>query len=129
MLTPRVSFPVMVTHRLAEQKRFYEQILGFESVFFEQDFYLHLVHPHANIQLGMLIPNHPSQPEFLHPEMRTGGFINSFEVDDVVSAFEMANKQQLDIALTLKTEPWGQQHFILRDPAGFYVDVIQLQSS
>ncbi len=31
----------------------------------------------------------------------------------------------LNIAMHLKEEVWGQIHFMLQDPAGFHVDIVQ----
>lgn len=118
-------FPVLVAENLAELQAFYTRHFGFQSVFFDADFYLHLLHPGNGTQLGFLLPNHPSQPDFLHPLASLNGMVISFEVQDIQSALNQANTMALDIAMPFKVEPWGQSHFMVRDPAGFILDIVQ----
>ena len=35
----------------------------------------------------------------------------------------------LEIAFEYVEEPWGQRHFMVRDPAGLVVDVVEHQAS
>lgn len=125
MITFQAMFPVMVTNKLSEQNDFYQRVLGFDAVFFEPDFYLHLVSPSTGVQLGFLMPNHPSQPKFLRPMMLSEGYAISIEVPDITQALEQAKKLSLNITLPLTQEDWGQTHFMIKDPAGFYIDIIQ----
>ena len=61
-------FPVMVASNLELLKLYYESVFGFNAVFYDPEFYLHLVSPSSGSQLGFLVPNHASQPGFLHPQ-------------------------------------------------------------
>jgi uncharacterized glyoxalase superfamily protein PhnB len=124
MIEIDAMFPLMVTNNLEAVKQFYETIFGFKAVFYQDDFYLHLVSPN-NIQLGFLIPAHASQPEFLQQVMSPNGFNISLEVKDAALAYAEAQKLQLDFAMNLKTEEWGQVHFMVKDPAGLYLDIIE----
>ena len=125
MIEIEAMFPVMVTKNLDDVKQFYETVFGFNSVFYDPGFYLHLVSPTTGAQLGFLLPGHASQPEFLHPIMNTDGFVISLEVKDAGMAYSEAQKLNLSFAMELKQEDWGQIHFMLKDPAGFRVDVVQ----
>lgn len=49
----------------------------------------------------------------------------TFEVADASNAYAEAQKEGLDIAMTYMEESWGQNHFMLRDPAGFVIDIVQ----
>ena len=118
-------FPVLVTPNLASVKHFYEEKLGFSSVFYDENFYLHLLSPETNIELGFLIENHASQPSFLHTRMVSDGFILTFEVEDVEQSYVEAKVMGFEIALPLKEEVWGQKHFIAKDIAGFYLDFVE----
>lgn len=51
--------------------------------------------------------------------------IISFEIDDVDQEYDRARSSKLPILLSLRDEPWGQRHFITRDPSGVLVDVIK----
>ena len=126
MIDVDVMYPVMVANNLAALKEFYETVFGFNAVFYDANFYLHLISPNNTIQLGFLMPNHESQPAFLHTSMVTEGYVISLEVKDAALAFSEAQKMNLKVIIALKTEAWGQIHFMLADPAGFRVDIIQL---
>lgn len=125
MILTTALFPVLVARDLISLKSFYEEHFGFQTVFCEPSFYLHLAHPDRGFQLGFLVPDHPSQPDFLQQPTVSPGLVLSFEVDDAGVAYREAQTACLDIALALKEEPWGQRHFIVRDPSGFYVDIVQ----
>jgi uncharacterized glyoxalase superfamily protein PhnB len=126
MIEVDVMYPVMVTNGLAELKTFYETVFGFNAVYYDVNFYLHLVSPNGAIQLGFLMPNQENQPDFLHPLMVHNSFVISLEVKDATLAYVEATKMKLPIVMDLKVEEWGQVHFMLEDPAGFRVDVIQV---
>ena len=125
MIDIQAMFPVMVAANLEEIRQFYSSAFGFNAVFFDPDFYLHLVSPSTGIQLGFLVPNHPSQPEFLQAQMSTSGYVISFEVADAAKAYTEAQQLELNIVMPLKEEVWGQVHFIVEDPAGFKIDVVE----
>jgi catechol 2,3-dioxygenase-like lactoylglutathione lyase family enzyme len=125
MIEINAMFPVMVTANLEAVKHFYLTIFGFEAVFYDPSFYLHLVSPTTGIQLGFLVPNHSSQPEFLHALMSNHGYVTSFEVNDVKAVYEQVKSLNLNIAMELKEETWGQIHFMITDPAGIRIDVVQ----
>ncbi|MCD8522129.1 MAG: VOC family protein [Saccharospirillaceae bacterium] len=125
MIETDAMFPVMVTTNLDAIKAFYESVFGFSAAFFDPGFYLHLVSPNSGIQLGFLMPEHATQPEFLRPLMSTEGYVISLEVKDAAQAYAEAQKMNLTIAMALKEEVWGQIHFMLQDPGGFRIDVVQ----
>ena len=125
MIEIKAMFPVMVTPNLESVKQFYEEVFGFNAVFFDPDFYLHLTAPDKGAQLGFLIPNHDTQPEFLHSVMSADGYVISLEVEDAVAAYTEAKNLNLNIAMHLKEEVWGQTHFMIQDPSGLRVDVVQ----
>ena len=125
MIEIQAMFPVMVTSNLDAVKQFYETVFGFNAVFYNPDFYLHLVSPGTGAQLGFLLPNHGSQPAFLHPAMASDGYIISLEVKNAAKAYTEAKALDLNIVMHIKEEVWGQIHFMVQDPAGFRVDVVQ----
>lgn len=125
MIEVDAMFPVMVTKNLEAVKAFYGSVFGFNSVFYDAGFYLHLVSPDSGVQLGFLMPEHASQPDFLQPLMSPDGYVISLEVKDAERAYFEAQKMDLTMTTKLKEEAWGQVHFILKDPAGFRIDVVQ----
>lgn len=125
MIEVNAMFPVLVADNLEAIKEFYQGVFGFEVIFYDPNFYLHLASPNNGIQLGFLMPNHASQPAFLHSIMSADGFVISLEVKDATLAYAEAQKIALNFVIGLKEEEWGQVHFIIQDPAGFRIDVVQ----
>ncbi len=122
-------FPVFVSENLVALQEFYTQHFGFQAVFFDANFYLHLLHPESGVQLGFLIPDHPSQPAYLHPLANRDGMVISLEVKDINTALKQVSALALDIAMPYKEESWGQAHFMVRDPGGFVLDIVQQTGS
>lgn len=125
MIEVDAMFPVMVTENLEAVKTFYESVFGFNAVFYDADFYLHLVLPNSGVQLGFLMPEQASQPDFLRSMMSPDGYVISLEVNDAAHAYAEAQKMDLTMVMALKEEAWGQVHFMLEDPAGLRIDVVQ----
>jgi len=125
MIAIEAMFPVMVAPNLEVIKEFYETVFGFNAVFYEANFYLHLICPNSGAQLGFLVPDHSSQPQFLHGVMAANGYAISLDVKDAALAYEQAKNLNLHIVMDIKEEAWGQLHFMLQDPAGFRVDIVQ----
>jgi len=122
MIQPKSSFPVFIVPTPTKAVDFYQN-LGFAEVF-NSGWYIHMA-TESGVQIGFLEPNHPSQPEFLHSPASGSGSLFSLEVDDADVAYEAAKKIGLEIALELKSEEWGQRHFMLRDPHGLILDIVQ----
>ena len=89
---------------------------------------LHLHHEGSGAQLGFMLPDHPTQPPFLHPRAVAEGSVITVEVADVDAALAEAGRMGLEIAMGFREEPWGQRHFMVRDPAGLVVDVVAHQA-
>jgi len=125
MIKINSAFPLFVTKDIDAQKAFYTKVFGFESVFFDPEFYVHLVNPTNGIEIGFMLEGLPSQPNFLHTPAISEGLVVSFEVDNAQQAYEQAIKDGLDISFELKEEPWKQKHFMVRDPAGIVIDIVE----
>ena len=83
------------------------------------------MHPSNGIQLGFLVPDHSSQPAFLHQKLHTDGYVISLEVNEASQVWQQAQAMDLEIAMQLKREDWGQIHFMVKDPAGFTLDLVE----
>jgi len=104
MINAIAMFPVLVANDLKKLKEFYENNFGFITEFYQDDFYLHLLQPESKIQLAFMVPNHPSQPEFLHPTASSMGMVISFEVENAKDAYEKARQSGLNISFEHKVE-------------------------
>ena len=122
MISPKSSFPVFIVDTPSRAVDFYRH-LGFSEVF-NSGWYVHLA-TESGIQVGFLEPNHPSQPELLHSPFMGSGSLFSLEVDNAEEAYDDVKKLGLKIVMELKSEEWGQRHFMISDPHQLIVDIVQ----
>ncbi|MFG3341386.1 VOC family protein [Glycomyces sp. NPDC048151] len=117
-------YPVIATGDVAAARDFYVRHFGFE-VTFAADWYVSLRRPDApQYELALLDASHPTVPEG-HRTPISGGLILNFEVDDVDAEHErLVVRAGLKELLPLRTEAFGQRHFICEAPDGVLVDVI-----
>ncbi|WP_374777891.1 VOC family protein [Streptomyces sp. NBC_01310] len=117
-------YPVLATRDVAASRAFYTRHFGFE-VTFEADWYVSLRRPDApQYELALLDPAHPTVPEG-HRVALQGGLLLNFEVDDVDSEHQrLVAEAGLPEVLPLRTEEFGQRHFIVAAPDGVLIDVI-----
>jgi catechol 2,3-dioxygenase-like lactoylglutathione lyase family enzyme len=93
---------------------FYTQKLGFQIAFTYGDppFYGQVFRDGARLNL-----RHLDEPAF-RPELRGDLLSASITLDDPEPLFLEFQAAGVAFAQTLKTEPWGAQTFIVRDPDG-----------
>lgn len=117
-------YPVIGTDKLEESRDFYTTHFHFELTF-ENEWYVSLINSkNPAFQLALLDYQHPSVPEaFRQPAQ---GVLLNFEVEEVDAEYERLTAAGLPIHLELKSEAWGQRHFITADPNGLLIDVIKL---
>ena len=118
-------YPVIMTDRVSETAAFYRTFFGY-STSFETEWYVSLVHrsDSATWELAVLQFDHPTVPaEYRH---KTRGVLINVEVEDAAAEYDrLVGGESLTPILELRDEEFGQRHFIVADPAGTMVDVIQ----
>ena len=118
-------YPVIMTHDVAGSKAFYSEHFGFQ-VTFETDWYVSLkAAQEPPFELALLKADHPTVPKDFR-RVLSGGLILNFEVDEVDAEYERLRRAGLPIHLELRSEDFGQRHFITADPNGVLIDVIQV---
>jgi catechol 2,3-dioxygenase-like lactoylglutathione lyase family enzyme len=116
-------YPVICTAELGAARDFYTEWFGFE-ITFEADWYISLKRPGTpTYELALLDPTHPTvPPAYRHP---VRGLLLNFEVADVDAEWErLVVGGGLHVELDIRTEDFGQRHFIVADPSGVLIDVI-----
>ncbi|NUR97749.1 MAG: glyoxalase/bleomycin resistance/extradiol dioxygenase family protein [Kribbellaceae bacterium] len=116
-------YPVLGVTRMAESRDFYTRLFGFE-VTFEADWYVSLRRGSGTpYELALLDHAHPTVPDgYRRPAQ---GLLLNFEVEDVDAEWErLVVGAGLKPELELRTEEFGQRHFIVADPNGVLIDVI-----
>jgi uncharacterized glyoxalase superfamily protein PhnB len=117
-------YPVLMTDRVAETARFYEDHFRFRRLF-DSDWYIHLQSTEeASVNLAVLDRDHSTIPEARRGQQANGLLLN-FEVANVDAEYERAVAKGLNVLLAIRDEEFGQRHFIVQDPNGVMVDVIQ----
>ncbi|MEQ8901357.1 MAG: VOC family protein [Roseovarius sp.] len=116
-------YPVLMVEDVAEISTFYQTHFGFRSLF-DSDWYVHLQSSDdENVNLAILQGDHETIPEVARG--RASGVLLNFEVEDVDAIYENLKAKDLPMLLALRDEPFGQRHFITRDPSGVLIDVIK----
>lgn len=116
-------YPVICTTRVADTRDFYVEMFGFE-ITFEADWYVSLRRDgEPAYELAVLDASHPTLPEGYRQPV--AGLLLNFEVADVDGEYRrLVDGRGIEPVLTLRSEEFGQRHFIIADPAGSLVDVI-----
>ncbi|QLY33104.1 VOC family protein [Nocardia huaxiensis] len=117
-------YPVVGTTELAASRDFYTKWFGFD-ITFEADWYISLrrTDGERSFELALLDHTHPTIPDGYRKPVQ--GLLLNFEVDDVDAEWErMVVQGGLKAELPIRSEEFGQRHFIVADPSGVLIDVI-----
>lgn len=118
-------YPVVMTGDVAASKAFYTELFHFE-VTFDAEWYVSLkTRQEPPFELALLDAGHATIPEGFRHRLQEGLLLN-FEVDDVDREYERLRAAGLPIHLELRSEDFGQRHFITSDPNGILIDVIEV---
>lgn len=117
-------YPVLAVNNVAASRDFYIKHFGFELTF-EADWYVSLKlnqHP-RQYELALVDYAHPTMPPAFRKPVQ--GLILNFEVEDVEAEYARLIKHAgLPLHLDIRSEEFGQRHFITADPNGVLIDVI-----
>lgn len=119
----KALFPFVVTPNITESAAFYQEHFGFDVVY-DEDWYKHLMRADG-YQLGFLTPNLEGQPKEVRAEHSGKGFALTFEVDNIEESLQYFKDQGVQFTLEYTEEEWGQRHFVILDPSGTSVDIVQ----
>ena len=113
-------YPVLMSTNVAQASEFYVRHLGFEVVF-EADWYVSL--KRDQWELAILAHDHATIPaDFRSP---VNGLLLNFEVEDVDAEYtRLVTDAGLSERLSIRSEDFGQRHFIIEAPDGVLIDVI-----
>ncbi len=113
----------IITEKIAASKEFYTDVLNF-GVSFENEFYVLMHTPDKSAEISFLLANHPSQkPIFQQASSGVGTYL-TIEVDDVDAYYRNIKAKNVDIAIELRDEAWGDRHFTIVDPNGIGIDIV-----
>lgn len=122
-MNPQSIYPVIGTDQITVSRDFYTSHFDFDIVF-EADWYVSLKSKsNPAYELALLDYRHSSLPEAYRQPAR--GVLINVEVIDVDEIYTKLKEKGLPMILALRSEDWGQRHFITQDPNGILIDVIQ----
>ncbi len=116
-------YPVVMTGDVAASNAFYTEHFPFEVTFDAGWYVSWKTRQEPSFKLALLDAEHATIPEGSRHRLRAGLILN-LEVDDVDSEYEHLRATGLPIHLELRSEDFGQRHFIISDPNGVLIDVI-----
>ncbi len=120
-------YPLITVGDLAAQRAYYERVFQAQTMF-EASWFLLMGLPGKDADRPFMVafmhPDHPSRPP--GPEAFSGaGMILTMQVDDAADAHAKAAAAGAVAIYGPADEPWGQRRFMLRDPAGVMIDVVE----
>jgi catechol 2,3-dioxygenase-like lactoylglutathione lyase family enzyme len=118
------AYPLITVARLRDSRNFFVDRLDMRVVF-EASWVVMLGHrDDGSIDVGLLSSDHPSSPP--GPETFDGkGMIMTLQVDDAIAVHQRLASAGVPIVHPITVAPWGQRRFMVRDPSGVLVDVVE----
>lgn len=115
-------YPVLMTSDVPATAAYFIRHFGFAPMF-ETDWYAHLQMPEdPAMNLAILDGQHATIPE--QGRGRAAGLLLNFEVGDVDTVQARLLAEGLTPMQPLRSEDFGQRHFILQGPEGVLIDII-----
>lgn len=113
-----------ITDNVRESRDFYVRILECGVVYEGENEWFVLLRLGAS-ELGFMKPGLETQaPVFRTAYPGQGAWI-TVDVADVEAEYERIRTLGVPIEAELRDEPWGDRHFVIRDPNGIGIDVVQ----
>jgi uncharacterized glyoxalase superfamily protein PhnB len=111
-----------------ESKEFYVRIFGGE-VIYEGDEGWFVLLQFGAYELGFMKPNLETQARIFRMPFQGSGMWLVFDVSNVDAEYQRIQSLGVPIEQPLRDEPWGDRHFVIVDPNGIGVDVVQRNHS
>ena len=114
----------VVTDKVDESRDFYVRHFGCEVVYEGEDSWFVLLKL-GESELGFMKPGLPSQAGIFRTAFAGQGLWIAIDVEDVDAEYQRIQALGTPIELEIREEPWGDRHFVIVDPNGIGVDVVQ----
>lgn len=114
----------VVTEKVQESKAFYVKLFACDVLYEGEDGWFVLLQL-GESELGFMKPGLPFQAPCFRSAFQGQGMWVSVDVDDVDAAYRRIQALGVPIEVEPRDEPWGDRHFVVVDPNGIGVDVVQ----
>jgi catechol 2,3-dioxygenase-like lactoylglutathione lyase family enzyme len=121
-MTLQDFYPLLITENIDACRDFYTKKLGFE-LGFDAPWFIWLRKDNAS--LAFMQAGHESQNADDRSAFSPQGIILTLQVEDARAEHERMQGQGIAIHRPLHDEPWGQRHFMILDPNGMKLDIVQ----
>ena len=112
----------IVTPHVAASRDFYVKLFDCNVVFDSEWFVLLEL---GGGEIGFLLPDLEAQALPFRAPLQGQGMWITIDVEDVDATCERLRGLGVTIEVPLRDEPWGDRHFVIRDPNGIGVDIVQ----
>lgn len=116
----------IVTPHVHASRDFYVKLFGC-NVVFESDWFVLL--ELGGGEIGFLLPDLEAQAKPFRTPLQGQGMWITIDVEDVDATCERLRALGVNIEVPPRDEPWGERHFVVLDPNGIGVDVVQRRPS
>ena len=117
-------YTVLMSEDVHQSAQFFIDFFQFQETF-RSDWYISLKNVESGFELAFIDSKHGTVPQAYQSE--TSGLIINIEVDNVDCLYEeLRQQEEMEFLLPIKSEDFGQRHFIVEAPGSVLVDVIQV---
>ena len=117
-------YPVLMSGDLNQAAQFFIDHFQFQESF-RSDWYISLKNIESGFELAFIDSKHGTVPQAY--QSKASGLIINIEVDNVDCFYEeLRQQEEMEFLLPIKSEDFGQRHFIVEAPGSVLVDVIQV---
>ncbi|HEY8607698.1 MAG TPA: VOC family protein [Noviherbaspirillum sp.] len=114
----------VVTEKVRESRDFYVRLFGCQVVYEGEDDWVVLLQL-GESELGFMRPGLDTQAPVFRPGFQGQGMWIAVEVADVDAEYHRIRELGVPIEAAIRDEPWGDRHFVVVDPNGIGVDIVQ----
>lgn len=114
----------VITTRVAESREFYRRVFDAQTLYQGDDDWIVLLQI-GDSELAFMQPGLESQGRMFRPCFDGKGVWLTFEVADAAAEQTRLQALGVPIAQALRDEPWGDRHFVVTDPNGVALDLVQ----
>lgn len=116
----------VVTDKVVESKEFYTRTFGCEVVYEGDDHWFVLLRL-GESELGFMKPGMDFQARLFRPAFQGQGIWIAVDVENVDEEYQRLQSLGIPIEEELRDEPWGDRHFVIVDPNGIGLDIVEHQ--
>lgn len=109
---------------MRESKDFYVRLFDCDVLYEGEDDWIVLLQLGGS-ELAFMRPDLPGQSSLFRPAFQGQGIWVAVDVDEVDAEYARIKSLGVPIEVELRDEPWGDRHFVIVDPNGIGVDVVQ----